>query len=135
MTTIYDQIKQDVESARFNKDLKTITVLSTIIGEIDLKKSVKSNKPFDYNTASIQVIKANVESSTTMLALSKDEKYKFEIDLISKYLPQNMSDEEVTFILKEQGFQQVKDVMQFFKKLGKPVDMKRVQELYKSQEQ
>lgn len=135
MTTIYDQIKQDVETARFNKDLKTITVLSTIIGEIDLKKSVKSNKPFDYNTASIQVIKANVESSTTMLALSKDEKYKFEIDLISKYLPQNMSDEEVTSILKEQGFQQVKDVMQFFKKLGKPVDMKRVQELYKSQEQ
>ena len=135
MTTIYDQIKQDVETARFNKDLKTITVLSTIIGEIDLKKSVKSNKPFDYNTASIQVIKANVESSTTMLALSKDEKYKFEIDLISKYLPQNMSDEEVISILKEQGFQQVKDVMQFFKKLGKPVDMKRVQELYKSQEQ
>ena len=135
MTTIYDQIKQDVETARFNKDLKTITVLSTIIGEIDLKKSVKSNKPFDYNTASIQVIKANVESSTTMLALSKDEKYKFEIDLISKYLPQNMSDEEVTSIIKEQGFQQVKDVMQFFKKLGKPVDMKRVQELYKSQEQ
>lgn len=135
MTTIYDQIKQDVETARFNKDLKTITVLSTIIGEIDLKKSVKSNKPFDYDTASIQVIKANVESSTTMLALSKDEKYKFEIDLISKYLPQNMSDEEVTSILKEQGFQQVKDVMQFFKKLGKPVDMKRVQELYKSQEQ
>lgn len=135
MTTIYDQIKQDVETARFNKDLKTITVLSTIIGEIDLKKSVKSNKPFDYNTASIQVIKANVESSTTMLALSKDEKYKFEIDLISKYLPHNMSDEEVIAILKEQGFQQVKDVMQFFKKLGKPVDMKRVQELYKSQEQ
>lgn len=135
MTTIYDQIKQDVETARFNKDLKTITVLSTIIGEIDLKKSVKSNKPFDYNTASIQVIKANVESSTTMLALSKDEKYKFEIDLISKYLPQNMSDEEVISILKEQGFQQVKDVMQFFKNLGKPVDMKRVQELYKSQEQ
>ena len=135
MTTIYDQIKQDVETARFNKDLKTITVLSTIIGEIDLKKSVKSNKPFDYDIASIQVIKANVESSTTMLALSKDEKYKFEIDLISKYLPQNMSDEEVISILKEQGFQQVKDVMQFFKKLGKPVDMKRVQELYKSQEQ
>lgn len=135
MTTIYDQIKQDVETARFNKDLKTITVLSTIIGEIDLKKSIKSNKPFDYNTASIQVIKANVESSTTMLALSKDEKYKFEIDLISKYLPRNMSDEEVISILKEQGFQQVKDVMQFFKKLGKPVDMKRVQELYKSQEQ
>lgn len=135
MPTIYDQIKQDVETARFNKDLKTITVLSTIIGEIDLKKSIKSNKPFDYNTASIQVIKANVESSTTMLALSKDEKYKFEIDLISKYLPQNMSDEEVLDILKEQCFQQVKDVMQFFKKLGKPVDMKRVQELYKSQEQ
>lgn len=135
MTTIYNQIKRDVETARFNKDLKTITVLSTIIGEIDLKKSVKSNKPFDYDTASIQVIKANVESSTTMLALSKDEKYKFEIDLICKYLPQNMSDEEVLDILKEQGFQQVKDVMQFFKKLGKPVDMKRVQELYKSQEQ
>lgn len=133
--TIYDQIKRDIETARFNKDLKTVTVLSTIIGEIDLKKSAKSNKPFDYNTASIQVIKANVESSTTMLKLSNDEKYKFEINLISQYLPQNMTDDEIITILHHHCFQQVKDVMQFFKKLGKPVDMKRVQELYKSKEQ
>ena len=65
-----------------------------------------------------------------MYKVKQDEKSLKEIEILEQYIVKGMSNVAIELILKENSFTDLKDVMQHFKKLNVPVDMKLVREMF-----
>lgn len=65
-----------------------------------------------------------------MYKVKQDEKSLKEIEILETIYCKVMSNSAIELILKENSFTELKDVMQHFKKLNVPVDMKLVREMF-----
>lgn len=127
---MFDQIKKDRDDARKARDQFTLTTLSTLIGEVETKHRSGDKDFADINKAVQKVVKSSIEDCQEMYKVKQDEKSLKEIEILEQYIVKGMSNEAIEAILKENSFTELKDVMQHFKKLNVPVDMKLVREMF-----
>lgn len=130
---MFAKIKQDRDAARKARDQFTLTTLSTLIGEVETKHRSGDKDFADVDVAVQKVIKKTIVSCEEMYKAKQDEKSLKEIEILESYLPVNLSKEQIVEILNKENFTELKDVMQFFKKSGLPVDMKLVREVFMGQ--
>lgn len=127
---MFEQIKKDRDDARKARDQFTLTTLSTLIGEVETKHRSGDKDFADINKAVQKVIKSTIVACQEMYKVKKDEKSLKEIEIFERYIEKGMSKDAIETILKENSFTELKDVMQYFKKLNVPVDMKLVREMF-----
>lgn len=127
---MFEQIKKDRDSARKARDQFTLTTLSTLIGEVETKHRSGDKDFADINKAVQKVVKSSIEACQEMYKVKQDEKSLKEIEILEQYIVKCMSNAAIELILKENSFTELKDVMQHFKKLNVPVDMKLVREMF-----
>lgn len=127
---MFEQIKKDRDDARKARDQFTLTTLSTLIGEVETKHRSGDKDFADINKAVQKVIKSTIVACQEMYKVKKDEKSLKEIEIFERYIEKGMSKDAIETILKENSFAELKDVMQHFKKLNVPVDMKLVREMF-----
>jgi len=123
---IVDNIKRDIKEAMYRRNKKTLSLLRTVIGELNRKK-VKELTDNDV----IQVIKKMKEN-----AILLNDNY--EIELLSKYLPNILSEQETTDIVTnhiQKGHYMKTDMGKIMKELkseyGHTLNMKLVSGLVK----
>lgn len=78
------QIKQDLLSARKEKNKNLITILSTLLGEMQNKVLLQGEK------AGIQVVKAFAKSAKENFDRTKSDTDKQELDVYLSYLPKEI---------------------------------------------
>ena len=112
---IIEKINIDITTYRRNKDSNSLITLQTLLGSIN---NLPKNKQDD--SGAIYKIKATLEGIEVMLNNLKSDdmrvpKLKNERELLSSYMPKNLSSEEVDKILDEHKFTSIKDAMAYFK--------------------
>lgn len=113
-------IKEQIIQYR-NTNLQYRTLLGTLIGELDRI----SKNPTDEQV--IQVVKKMIESNSLVNSNETLE----ENFILSKFLPSQLTDEQIESIIKREKFNSIKDCMTFFKDLYKgKYDGKSVSNIY-----
>lgn len=125
---MYDIIKEQFEKARKERDTLKVKLLSTLIGEIDLKRS--STLDFNESVVAQSLIKKFIKDAQMLYAAKKDESILTEIEILESFMPKALTDEEIIKILEVQKFEKLPEVMGYFKNSNLTVDMKRVRELF-----
>lgn len=125
---MYDIIKEQFEKARKDRDTLKVKLLSTLIGEIDLKRS--STLDFNESVVAQSLIKKFIKDAQMLYAAKKDESILTEIEILESFMPKALTDEEIIKILEVQKFEKLPEVMGYFKNSNLTVDMKRVRELF-----
>lgn len=135
MTTISERLRQDIRTCtKTGDEVSKITagLLKVILGEI---QRLPTKKPsFDDE---VRVLKKLEKSETELFKLSapkQKEDALFFIGLLNMYLPQQVSDEEITNWIKENVyFSRLKNPMQavglVMKEFGSKADGKKVKEI------
>ncbi len=135
MSTI-EKIKADRISAMKNKDSKISSLLSILMSDIIRVGKDKRNSDTTEDEA-IQVVRKYIKSSQDNLKLknlSSDhiESYNFEIELLSKYLPQQVSKENIQDFLNLHIGKNKGELFKLLKeKFGNTFDPKVASELIK----
>lgn len=106
---ILEKMKSDLMSARRNKDRKTLSVLTTIIGEIETKSKIEKVDDAKIISMIKKVISNNED--TIKLSPSNTESLLFENQLLSDYLPKQLSEEELRNEILKIGSTQIQIVM------------------------
>lgn len=125
---MYDIIKEQFEKARKERDTLKVKLLSTLIGEIDLKRSTTLD--FNESVVAQSLIKKFIKDAQMLYAAKKDESILTEIEILESFMPKSLTDEEIIKILEVQKFEKLPEVMGYFKNSNLTVDMKRVRELF-----
>ena len=144
--SLYDKIREDMKTAMRNKDNAVRDTMRLIIGAFpDLtvsitlesgKKTTRVKQPDEITDDDIQdIIRKFVKSEQTVLEL-KNEATSDYLDLLTKYLPQMATAEEITqWINANVDLGQFKSPMQamgtVMKHYGKLADGRMVQEILK----
>jgi len=116
---IQEQIRIDIKKAMYDKDKEKLSLLRTIIGELNRKKG----KEIDDNGV-IQILKKMNENALLM-------KNQGEVDILSKYLPTVLDEKTTINIISEYidngnfGKNDMGSIMKYLKiKYGVSMDMK-----------
>ena len=101
--SLIEDLKQDITNARYAKDGATIAILSTLLGDASAIGKKKLRDSTDEEVVS--VVKKFIEGINENLKLSPTSeqvsKWNFEKDLLSKYMPQQMTKEELQAAINE----------------------------------
>ena len=143
--SLKEQIMADVKSAMKNKEQDLLSTLRFVHAEI--KNFEINNRPKELTDDDVIVVlkklakqrKDSIEQYTNANRQDLADKEKFELEVIEKYLPEQMSAEQLTSIveeaIKESEAQSMKDmgkVMgQATKKFAGVADGKRINEMTK----
>lgn len=107
---LYETLKKDMLTARKNKESDKSTWISALIGELQRG----GGKEFD-DTQVLALLKKNVQTLKENLKVSPNhEPTQKEIEFLSAYLPQQMTDEEIRAAVKAliaEGADNIKGVM------------------------
>jgi len=102
------QIKQDLTAARYAKNLDVISILSTLLGEASMiGKSKRNSDSTDEEVIGVvkKFLVNNEETLKHHEFINPDsemcKKLRFETQVICKYLPVQMTDEEMIVIIKD----------------------------------
>jgi uncharacterized protein YqeY len=125
MSSLVIQIKEDIMFARRAKDAKTLGSLQLLLGEAEKLGKAALREATDEEV--IRIVKKSIENNNICLTQGASEtlteKLTFENQLIVKYLPQQLSDEElkkiINEIIKEKSITQVGQVGQVMGELNK----------------
>jgi uncharacterized protein YqeY len=98
---LFEQIKQQRDIARKERNQVTLTLLSTLIGEIETKHRSNDKNYSDLIQASQKVIKQTIDSCKEMYELKKDDKFLNEISVLEKLLPKSLEDDEIKVIIND----------------------------------
>lgn len=125
---MYEVLTEQFKEARFARNTQKVKLLSTLIGEIDLKRSTTLD--FNESTVAKSLIKKFIKDAQVLYAAKKDESILEEIAILESFLPKSLTDEEILKVFEIQKFEKLPDVMSYFKNSNLTVDMKRVRELF-----
>ncbi len=142
---LLEKIEKDFKKALLEKDkitLSTLSLLKSALKNREIELRVQKKKIDDEEI--IKVIKREVKKRREAMEIYKDkrndlfEKEKKELEILEKYLPEEISEEEIRKIIKEKidllgekNFGRImKEVM---KELAGRADGKRVAELVKEE--
>lgn len=100
---MFQKLQNDLTTARKQKDAVRISILSTLIGEIqqhmDVDKNISDEKV-------LQLIKKFVKNNNDFIALTKDivrtNELQFENDILNAYLPKQLTESELRTIIVAQ---------------------------------
>lgn len=115
---LYQEIKKDLLIARKDKNESVKGVLSVILSEAD--KSLISRLPEkEQHDLMLSVVLKAEKQYTKAIEQFKDKKelvegYQKELEVLSKYLPKRLSDEQIEEIIEELGEGNVGLVMKHF---------------------
>lgn len=116
---LYSEIKSDMFQARKAKDAGTLSILSTLAGELIANAKLVDGEKVVSDEAVITLIKKYVKGLDELLLTSPDNETALrEKELISKYLPKMYSEEELrTLILAivDSGADNLGKVMAYLK--------------------
>jgi len=95
-----DRIRKDMLQARKNKDYRLLTILSTFVSEAEKIGKDNGNRA-STDSEVISVLKKFINNINENIRISKninqEEKkgYEFEVSVLEKYLPKQLSDEKL----------------------------------------
>lgn len=144
--TLKNQIQEDVKTAMRARDQKRLTALRLITSSI---KQVEVDQRIEMDDKAVlavldKMVKQRRDSFEQYQAAGRDDlaaQEKFELDLIAVYLPEALSDEELTALIKQAvadtGASSIRDMGTVMNKLREQVqgraDMKTVSSAVKEQ--
>lgn len=96
--TLYEQIKEDIKVAMRGKDMKTLDVLRMVAASIknkaiDLKREVEEEDVLSVVKSDMKKLQDALQDFTKAAREDLMEKTREEIEILKKYLPEEMSDE------------------------------------------
>ena len=97
-----EKLQKDLLEAMKNKDKDTLNTLRSVKGAVQLE--VINNKKEDNDDLVLDVIKMRKESIKDFEKASRTDlinSYQKEIDILKKYMPEALSDEELNKIIDE----------------------------------
>ena len=95
---LIDDIKRDQLQARMQKDEVRASLLTTLLGEVQTaSKSGKSLADADV----LAVIKKFIKNLESVMEVAPSEKVSREIELLTKYTPAQLSEEQLVLLLTE----------------------------------
>ena len=146
LPTLKNQIQEDVKTAMRARDQKCLTALRLITSSI---KQVEVDQRIEMDDKAVlavldKMVKQRRDSFEQYQAAGRDDlaaQEKFELDLIAVYLPEALSDEELTALIKQAvadtGASSIRDMGTVMNKLREQVqgraDMKAVSSAVKEQ--
>lgn len=104
---LHQTIKQDYFSAMKNKDKQTKAVLSLVLAKMDTKAKeekvefIKDGDALSSIQTELKQISQSVEASKKAKSDSHIEKYEQDANILSKYLPKQLTQEEVNQLVAE----------------------------------
>jgi uncharacterized protein YqeY len=119
------KIKNDLLQARKNKDKGLITILSTLVGEIENKKFTLKDK------AEVTVLKAFLKGAKENYERTNSDEHLNELNIYTSYLPKEIPLEQVVEDMKTLGLNTIPSAMKELKaKYGDSFDGKVVKEAF-----
>ena len=106
------QLKQDIQTARLSRDLAKLESLKFVVGEVERKFA----NPTD--SVVVKIIKQSIESLQTCYTHDPKVEYSQEIELLSQYLPQQLTESELHKIIGDQvlaGLNNIGSIMKYLK--------------------
>lgn len=114
---LLQQIKKNQLDARKNKDDVSISLLTTLIGDIENLAKTKINE--DINVLTIGVIKSyldrNLEFQNTNPKDEVLEVLKIEQQILQRYMPKALTEDDIVTIIKDCSLTSMPSVMKHFK--------------------
>ena len=114
---LLQQIKKNQLDARKNKDDVSISLLTTLIGDIENLAKTKNNE--DINVLTIGVIKSyldrNLEFQNTNPKDEVLEVLKIEQQILQRYMPKALTEDDIITIIKDCSLTSMPSVMKHFK--------------------
>lgn len=114
---LLQQIKKNQLDARKNKDDVSISLLTTLIGDIENLAKTKNNE--DINVLTIGVIKSyldrNLEFQNTNPKDEVLEVLKIEQQILQRYMPKALTEDDIITIIKDCSLTSMPSVMKYFK--------------------
>lgn len=102
---IIDQMKLDMLNARKNKNVETLSILSTVLGEMMANAAMIDNVKVVTDEAAIKIIKKYIKGAEEMMTHSGImsqialDKLVSERDILEKYLPKMLNGDEIRRIM------------------------------------
>jgi uncharacterized protein YqeY len=117
---IFDQIKSDLTTARKERDNAKTLILSTALGEMSSKAILEHGQKVVSNDVALSTIKKFIKGIDESLAIvPEDTKLQNEKVVLTAYLPQMLSNEQLTKIIQDaidDGHAHLGGIMGFLKK-------------------
>ena len=108
MDNLWQRINEDLKKAMLQKDEETLNVLRMILAEMKNKMIELKEKESLVDDKAMEVLKSSIKKRKDSIELYEKgdrqdlaDKEKKEIEIIEKYLPEQMSDEELEKIIKD----------------------------------
>lgn len=112
MSTIFENIKKTHLKARKTKDVFLRDTLGVIIG--DLQTAEKNGFVIDDKKV-VSILKKSKSDAESNFERVNDDKFNKEIEIYEKFIPKQMSGEEIKKVIKENNFSNIGQAMGFFK--------------------
>lgn len=102
-----DQLRQDLKSAMIAKDEVKVSTLRLLLSELTYAKVAKKAESLSDEDVTAVILKAVKQRKESIESFKKGdrgdlaEKEQAELDILQSYLPEQMSDEELTKIIEE----------------------------------
>jgi len=113
--TIYNNLKNNLLKARKEKKNDDVILLSTVIGNMDLKAKVVNGMKVVSDEDAISYIKGHLKNLEVMAEHKNSEKVQSEIKFISEYLPKQMSEEDILSVVRSNSFENMGQFMKYMK--------------------
>lgn len=129
--TLFEQILKDRQLARLAKDDLKSTVLTVLAGEVERLKG----KEEITDTRVVAIVKKMLADNEQVLLVTTQEHIrgvvKEEAEILTSYLPKQLTDQEIATIIASNDLNSIKEVMQFFKtNYAGQYDGKQVKEIF-----
>jgi uncharacterized protein YqeY len=116
--TLYEHLQEVRKTALKNKDSFTFTKLGTVLGEAkQVSTKVENRDPTDEEV--VVVVRKNLEGIAEMLKLETDDMKRapllIEQTLLQKFMPTQLSENEIRVLISNLGEKNLGKIMGFFK--------------------
>ena len=120
-------IKDEIKQARIKKDSTKLSILTTLLGDVE-------NKLHNSNDTEVKVIqdtiKKFIKDASFTYSVKEDPRLLVEIELLKSFQPKELNGNEITDLIKSNNFNKLPDVMMFFK--NKNTDMRLVKKIFEN---
>lgn len=119
---LFETLESELKTARLAKDSFKRTLLSTIIGEIELLSKKKEHLNKTKDDLAVTVIKAAVNNNISIIKINGNEKLIAENEILDELLPKPLNVDECKSLINEHEFVNIGQFMQYAKSNGLFVD-------------
>lgn len=114
MSEILETLKKDLLKNRKEQNKQNVTIISTLIGEVQTISSRDRNKTITDQDI-IRIIDKSIEALQERLKHRPSSELEHEIELLRQYVPEKLSEEELIRIKEDNGFSSAKEMLPYLK--------------------